>query len=151
MVGTLIKSYKHYSLWDDDKKCIANTINPNGFDYQLSMKNCQAIERGYDIEELADENYPNELWSDEESLVRKLAFTKGFQKALELLGDKKFGEQDMLKAIIMASSIPDPIDGKIWEKRTPAEIVNSLQPTEWDVIFNPDELDANGCLILIRI
>lgn len=29
--------------------------------------------------------------------------------------------------------------------------IKSLQQTEWDVEFNPEELDKDGCLILKRI
>ena len=40
----------------------------------------------YNLDELAKTEYPiGEVWSDEQALIRKLAFQKGFQKALELL------------------------------------------------------------------
>jgi uncharacterized protein YktA (UPF0223 family) len=120
--------------------------------YKLSLKNCQAIERGYDLDELAKIEYPIcEVWNDEEALIRELAFKKGFQKALELMGDKKFSEEDLMEA---------------YSRGQTNSPIQSLQQTEWDVevetvpalsnngnVYYGDipKLDENNCLILKRI
>lgn len=100
---------------------------------KLSLKNCEAIELGYDLDELADENYPNEVWSEEESLVRKLAFTKGFQKALELMGDKKFSEDEMKRIYEKGySSGRSELNSRESDK-IKYDYIQSLQHVEWDV------------------
>ena len=120
--------------------------------YKLSLKNCQAIERGWDLDELAKIEYPIcEVWNDEEALIRELAFKKGFQKALELMGDKKFSEEDLMEA---------------YSRGQTNSPIQSLKQTEWDVeietvpalsnngnVYYGDipKLDATGCLILKRI
>ena len=62
---------------------------------KLSLKNCQAIELGYDLDELADEYYKQ---FDNLPVIRYNAYTAGFQKALSILGDKKFTKNDILIA-----------------------------------------------------
>ena len=80
-------------------------------------------------------------------------FIKGFQKALEILGDKKFSEEDMKNAIYIA-----------WDDDNLAttDIIQLLQQTEWDVEIEQEliqssiegeaiwkiKLDTDGCLIL---
>jgi hypothetical protein len=130
--------------------------------YKLSIKNCQAIERGYDLDELAKIEYPIcEVWNDEEAIIRKLAFKKGFQKALELLGDKIFTLDDIYTVFIMGR------EGM--EDKMNRYVTRIHEPTEWDVeieMFIADDLksvskewyklgepklDENGCIILKRI
>lgn len=159
MKAKLIKTHnKWWQLWDSEGKCLANTINENGFTYKLSLKNCQAIERGYDLDELADKyeyvNYKGK------SKSYNIGFKHGFQKALELLGDKKFSQEDMKNAIQRACNDYN------------GNIIESLQQTEWELeicchikedngwldadTFNSPmltstgepKLDADGCLIL---
>ena len=75
---------------------------------KLSLKNCEAIENGYDLDELAENTYreyPTDLKDatyhynrDYQVHKKRKAFIKGFQKALELMGDKKFSEFDITKA-----------------------------------------------------
>lgn len=65
-----------------------------GHGYKLSLKNCQAIERGYDLDELAMEKCNNPDLSWENDYARE-NFKAGFQKALELMGDKKFSDEDV--------------------------------------------------------
>lgn len=140
--------------------------------HRLSLKNCQAIERGYDLDELAKAEYPiGEVWNDEEALIRELAFKKGFQKALELMGDKKFSEQDMYKMFIYGRSI-DTAKKHLKELEDKPideffnDFIQSLKQKEWDVeietvpalsnngnVYYGDipKLDADGCLILKKI
>jgi hypothetical protein len=124
--------------------------------YKLSIKNCQAIEHGYDLDELAKIEYPIcEVWNDEEALIRELAFKKGFQKALELMGDKKFSEGQLREAFFHVQNEP-----------TFDVFKQSLQQTEWDVeietvpalsnngnVYYGDipKKDEYGCLIFKRI
>ena len=132
---------------------------------KLSLKNCQAIELGYDLDELADE-CQNILIKDNwrESPSQKIAFTLGFQKALEILGDKKFSMTDMKRARDKGER-----DGEIlWD-----EFIKSLQQNEWLVeivketyhdckfvddgntySFEPkwrEALDEKNCIILKKI
>ena len=161
-----------YFLTVNDKTYHTNPITQGLGEFgKLSYKNCKEIEFGYDLNELAKIEYPIcEVWNDEEALIRELAFKKGFQKAIELMGDKKFTEEDVLKAIEMYYG-----KDKIF-----IEIIQSLQQTEWDVEIEMQKvkdktkiigavkgvkgsgnkittyksvpkLDADGCLILKKI
>ena len=133
---------------------------------KISLKNCEAIELGYDLDEWAKIEYPIcEVWNDEEALIRELAFKKGFQKALEILGDKRFSEKDMSKAWSEGYHRKvDELNGN--GLRYFDKFIQLLQQTEWEVDiiteegkdtfgnaeltwYNP-KLDENGCLILKR-
>jgi len=162
MKGKLVKRsngrFDLYKIEDVDQlNTIASSFdNPKG---KLSLKNCQAIELGYDLDELAKEECEYNQDSLRQYDSKFIEFYKeGFQKALEILGDKKFSEDDILKAIEMYYE-----KGKIF-----IEIIQSLQQT-WDVeiekefIFDPamgisqgyysdkPKLDSNGNLILKRL
>lgn len=110
MKAKLIKKDGHYFLevepntWTPPNRfhsIIANTIDkPKGDVLQLSVKNCQAIERGFDLEELANEwvfETNGHKWSNNDDTAgdNYASFKAGFQKALELMGDKKFSEDDV--------------------------------------------------------
>jgi hypothetical protein len=60
----------------------------------IEHSKCQDIERGYNIEELSQQLYGT-LDSGIEA-ERRLIFQSGFRKALEILGDKKFNDNDLL-------------------------------------------------------
>ena len=139
---------------------------------RLSLKNCQAIERGYDLDELVSAEleklpYTKHLddgqYNDGQLVGFELGAYWGFQKALELMGDKKFSEEDMINAhynawIDRGEQITYP------ESRN--KYFKSLQQTEWDVEIEMEDtfqlkkraggitnmakpkLDADGCLIL---
>jgi hypothetical protein len=125
---------------------------------KLSLKNCQAIELGYDLDELAIECMKNtinqETGGDNHKLSLMLGFQKGFQKALELMGDKKFSEEDMLKAYNQGGN-----DGASHEsacgdydsyeeieeagqesEQNEKEFIQSLQQTEWEVIVEMEDI-----------
>lgn len=137
---------------------------------KLSLKNIQTIERGYDLDELAEEYSTMSIFIDSRATepptikeiedaeyISEIAFKIGFQKALEILGDKKFSEDDMINCFY---------EGKDGDWGSAGGYVESLQQTEWDVVIemeyvgkiktgkyhemNP-KLDADGCLILKRI
>lgn len=117
---------------------------------KLSLKNCQAIANGYDLDELASSLVDRETNASVDSSYRKTLekYVKiGFQKALELLHDKKFGEEDIYNALDFARA-----NGKYrYEIMSDDEFIQSIQPKEWDVTFNPDEKDSEGCIILKRL
>ena len=157
MKGRLIKTDVNYILEDDKGVVIASTsLKKEGL--SLSLKNCQAIELGYDLDELGMD-YASTIYDGRTELIKfngsKVDFIKGFQKALELLGDKKFSEDDLMEA---------------YSRGQTNSPIQSLQQTEWDVEikmggykFNDDgekigfpsyelpKLDADGCLILKRL
>jgi hypothetical protein len=86
MKGKLIKTDVNFLLEDDKGVVIASTsLNKEGL--SLSQKNCQEIERGYDLDELANEEY---LDGYDTTKLCRLAFKDGFQKALEFMGDKEY-------------------------------------------------------------
>lgn len=154
MKGKLIKEYSDYYLVSDAE------IQP-GDEYvklggrprelflgctfhktpvaNLSLKNCQAIERGYDLDELASEYANKELNSELTSKAGNFygfssSFKEGFQKALELLSDKKFSEKDMRRAMSAGLSIGYGRQFDIeMEGLEIHEYIKSLQQTEWDV------------------
>ena len=162
----------------NDKECHFGFGTHSG---KLSLKNCEAIENGYDLYELAEEEYfkheSNDLLygdSENEQLAYKAGIVDGFQKALSILGDKKFSEEDMI-------NFSEFVSGKYINQHkflrdkslkgffTTAEILKeyqSLQKTEWDVEvimdripadLAPDgwdvfpKLDKDNCLILKRV
>jgi hypothetical protein len=154
----LMKLGDEYKLYSHDS-CIATTHESPY--KKLSLKNCQAIELGYDLEELAV------LSTKEETTIvgnQKMAqgFIKGFKKALEILGDKKFSEEDIKKMMKSASYG--------WFESDFDKHLATLQQNEWNVeivmekevgtklhddgreFFWTDgikpKLDADGCLIL---
>ena len=157
MIEKLVKTGNDYILYSKDKTVLgitSGTIEGR----MLSLKNCQAIENGYDLDELVV------LSTKEETTIvgnQKMAqgFIKGFQKALELLGDKKYSEEDV-KNVYLNS----------FKHEWFGDCIKSLQQTEWDVeiviecgevkqcecssnenCLNPQlKLDENGCLILRR-
>ena len=123
---------------------------------QLSLSNCQAIEYGYDLDELADEYFRS---VDKNTVLwRRIDFKSGFQKALEVNSDKRFTFKEMVDCWNKALNFQE-------HKETLGDYMQSLQQTEWDVEivmgdpigigdkYTPDtkpKLDAAGCIILKR-
>ena len=165
MNAELVKRQDRWDLYGEDGSKIASSSpNPMG---KLSLKNCEAIANSYDLDELADEHC-NKLYH--EGNINwdryRIHFKLGFQKALEILGDKKFSEEDMRIAYDAgASNIDgdgDPIDDVDMDFEG---IIHSAQQNEFDVEVEQEliqssiegeaiwktRLDANGNLILKRI
>jgi hypothetical protein len=105
--------------------------------------------------------------SDDTPLINKIeveiSFMRGFQKALSILGDNKFSEEDMMNIYILGGKYKVQQPHSFLEKGN--EIIQSLYQTEWDCIVemewvqstsilgNPHQiskLDKDGCLILKR-
>lgn len=150
----------YYTLYDSDGDIVASNNPKTPTSKKLSLKNCQVIENGYDLDELALDYYKLVFGNTK-------SYKDGFQKALQLLGDKKFSEKDMIefaKWVFLEISSKDI---------TPEEMLlewKSLQQTEFDVEIEMEccgnymppcnnnceygpkqKLDADGCLILKRI
>ena len=144
---------------------------------KLSLKNCEAIANGYDLEELACDKigidisvikYIDNKVIENDSVStpiheagalgaglyhRVKGFEIGFQKALEILGDKKFSEEDIINAHYQGVT-----DAPLYE------VIQSLQQSEWLVEIEQEliqssiegealwktKLDSDNCLILKR-
>lgn len=173
MEGKLIKTDGgFFMLFDENKNWIGVTGDSDGKKLKLSFKNCQAIERGYDLDELFESIPLNSTNPDLHKPILRAGFIVGFQKALEILGDKKFSEKDIERAFIQGVYTKTEIH------RKKEEYIKSLQQTEWDVEIemicphpsdtyrcgmeygcdadgcnHPNKvpyLDSDGCLILKR-
>ena len=169
MKAKLTRREDTYILLDSDGNIIASNNEKAKEGRKLSNKNCQAIERGYDLDELALKFAEEESYGELSGDLYK-GFIFGFQKALELMGDKKFTLEDMMNCWNKALTFQT-------HKETLGEHIQSLQQTEWDVEvvyedvpnmdykpssgggsdshYNPmyisvPKLDADGCLILKR-
>ena len=168
---------EYYLMKDGEELAIATTdesfIKELGAE-MLSRKNCQAIANGYDLDELVREacDITDPLRLDSQKYKQdpyfKIGFIKGFQKALSILGDKKFSEFLDREKELGISDIKT-IERIQWYYKT---YFDKSQQTEWDVYvemeayyyedflndgethileekFRP-RLDVDGCLILKR-
>jgi hypothetical protein len=135
---------------------LGTSSNPNlsaSIRYSLSLKNCEAIPNGYDLDELA---MGYDLYENINFVGQTRAYKAGFNKAMELNKDKVFTLEDMMNCWNKALKFQE-------HKETLGEYIQSLQqPTEIDVEIESKiaidghtilgyELDENGCLILKRI
>lgn len=120
--------------------------------YKLSVKNCEAIKRGYDLDELAYKFNPVQKLDIE--FIRN-GFKAGFKMRDEMLSDKIFSEQDVISMI-----------EKSRETGLTAEyLILSMKQTEWDVVIDTKDsweyvdfeykelvevpkFDSEGCVIL---
>ena len=151
MKAKLIKDNDGYWLDISDDGITKRPLTDFG---QLSIKNCEAIANGYDLDKLADEYYKRlELVPHKGN-----AYISGFQKALEILGDKKYNEY--VKFMFQFGfNLDNPMSRNEYDAH-----IQSLQQTEWDVeidvlmtereggvVIETPKLDADGCLILKRI
>jgi hypothetical protein len=156
MEGKLIKSEYHTYILEDNNGNLIGSISDNGSIYKLSLKNCEAIANGYDLDELYEKVVNSDFSDKYEDGVHYYSFIEGFQRALEILSDKKFSEDDIKVAYQTGwNSCNDFLQKEYDDNFNPFELPDSIkkpsQQTEWDVIFNPDEKDVDGCLILKKI
>lgn len=159
MKGKLIKTEVNYLLEGEGGVVIASTsLKKEGM--SLSIKNCQAIENGYDLDELFNK-------VDESIDYHEFDFTSfrlGIETILELMGDKKFSEEDVRDAYFHGEKDSYTKGGQTKEMEN--EFIQSLQQTQWDVeivmvpamsnngnVYYGDipKLDLEGCLTLKRI
>ena len=171
MFGKLIKTEVNYILEDDNGVII---------DGKLSHKNCQSIENGYEFDEYEEcifyagkFGYPLPEGFSDEQVGRLHGFIDGFQKALEILGNKKFTEYDILVAMISMQG-QEVFYEKTFEETLETRklyienYIKNLKKTECNVEivtkpytevsegFNLEQkrefkVDKDGCLILKRI
>ena len=148
MKGKLYKENDSYTLFVDGKifgdtrghhlSSITNT---------LSLKNCQVIERGYDLDEIKRKVFDG--FDGQPNSFTIAAVERTIQIMLELIGDKKFSEDDLMEA---------------YSRGQTNSPIQSLQQTEWDVEVVMEKIDLSfgcykiqtkfdeeGCLILKRI
>jgi len=124
---------------------------------KLSLRNCENIKYGYDLDELVEDNFKGlrDCISDSDMAEFYINLVK--TTITEILGDKKFSEEDIIQAHYQGVT-DEPL----------YKVIQSLQQTEWDVevetieygLGNDEDgrpifetrflLDADGCLILIR-
>ena len=135
----------------------------NSLKFKLALNNCFNIEKGYDLTQLTLDYTKDEEKGTEKYYNTQIDFVNGFEKALEILGDKKFSEENMKYfagfAIGYTKNGIQPDTESVLDNK-----LKSLQPTEWDVeietiliqssiegkpIWEP-KLDNEGCLILKR-
>jgi hypothetical protein len=123
---------------------------------KLSKQNCDEIFGVVDFGKLANYEYPiGDDWSPEESLVRKLAFLNGVDKAMGLNKYKVFTLEDMELMFEFGYRKNDLIEITF---EGGLNFIQSLQqPTEIDVEIVTEtrewikKLDSDGCLMLKKI
>lgn len=144
----------------------------DGYMKKLSIKNCEAIANGYDLDELAIKFTKNESYGERNGDLFK-GYLFGFQKALSILGDKKFSETELYRAFLINAAGDDFTLNQFFNNT----VLPMFQETEWDVeiVYEKDCYssagrcdklimadciictpvtylrDENGCLILKRI
>ena len=138
---------------------------------RLSLKNCQTIEQGYDLNKLVEEEY--EKFDLDTRIIHRRqlqeSLTNMFNKALKFLGDKQFTKDDMLNAyylgsedgieyegLVQCGEFNDMHDADKYTKTLEDNFEKWLNRKEWNVeiLCNDDstiQLDNDGCLILKRI
>ena len=175
MKDKLVKTGNDYILYSKDKTVLGITSGTME-GRMLSLKNCQAIERGYDLDELADEHC-NKLYHEGNINWERyrVHFKLGFQKAIEILGGKKFDELDITSAMNRVWNWCEMQEDEECSSMTELrdKHFKSLQQTKWEVeiemepyydgefiddgkthIVEPKwrpKFDADGCLMLKRI
>lgn len=165
---------KNYSLLDYNNELVATTMESGFTNQKLSLKNCESIANGYDLDELAKNIFPDVIIEDEDykhnGTSYQWGFKVGFRKALELMGDKKFSEEDIFDAVMLGCSFEGlGIEGVETYNELKDLVIKRNTQTEWDVevvieLINngkgedgllhetvEPKLDENGCLILKRI
>jgi hypothetical protein len=183
MKGKLIKEVDFYVLKIDDKIIgLSDEITNNMLNYphKLSIKNCETIANGYDLDELADENVSDIHEGQTDFIFKEVYrefFKEGFTKALEIIGDNKFNQYDVLDVVNHVLHEMVLFEGFDKQYLFPESVYHevttkcqSIQQNEWNVEIlmekmNIDEireqgkgflnasiekpkLDENGCLIL---
>lgn len=137
MKAKLVKHESGYILYDEDNITIGaepNVLSSDVFS-KLSIKNCQAIEHGYDLDELAD-NYgfrvPYDGTKDFYDLDAIKHYKAGFQKALELMKHRLSEETE-------------------WDVEVEMELDVDTSKLFGAIYGQKSKLDADGCLIFKRI
>ena len=171
MKGKLIKEDEEYYLEDNLGVTIASTdkilLKETDTVKKLSLKNCQAIENGYDLDDKISKHLEK---NDIEASAKRVQVIR--ELILEILGDKKFSEEDMRKMYdISCGKIGLSLAHDQTENNERFRLhLRSIKQTEWDVEIEMEEkwiagtstyghgeyelkpkLDADGCLILKKV
>jgi len=153
MRATLQKTENGYGL--KEMVAFVSSVRPEHKHHKLSLKNCKTIEFGYDLDELF-ESVPRNLTDEDDKWKIRAGFITGFQKALEILGDKKFTKDDVMLAWdagVMSNSICTTTylglkrDEQLKRHRESYQsdlMQTSLQQTEWSVEVEMEN-DINQC------
>ena len=149
----LIKRDDRFDLYNEDGHKIASTLK--GCVNKLSLKNCQEIENGYDLYDLAKTsmNKINILFNHSlDSKSHTIGFRAGWQHALKFFGNKKYSEDDIRKAILLSMKYNDNAVIKLLQQtQYDCEIVmEGFVDDEGVYCGEKPELDKDGCLILKR-
>jgi hypothetical protein len=150
MEGKLVKDFNNYHLLIDGELYASTDNNVIG-KQKLSLKSCETIKLGYDLDELAEEwcMKPENNWSNNNNEVGDNygSYKEGFQKALEILGDKKFSISEVVELCKILMSNPFEKCGKTYQELID-NYIQSLQQTEWDVeieLICPHPSDTYVC------
>jgi hypothetical protein len=130
MKAKLIKTEVNYLLEGEGSVVIASTsLKKEGM--SLSLRNCQAIERGYDLDEIK-----RKLFGGFDGLPDSFtiaAVERTIQIMVELMGNKKFSEDDVISIIEKSRKTG----------LTSQYLILANQQTEWDVEIVEECLDKN--------
>jgi hypothetical protein len=131
MKGRLIKTDVNYILEDDKGVVIASTSLKKVEGLSLSLENCQAIERGYDLVDIKKKIF-NGFDGCPDSFTLA-AVERTIEVMMELMGDKKFSEDDVISIIEKSRKTGLTIQ----------YLSLTNQQTEWDVEIVEECLDKN--------
>ena len=153
MEGRLITDgNNNYSLLDYNNELVATNMSSGITNQKLSIKNCETIVNGYDLDELVKSKYPNVDNEDfeydcEHDMIRDNYRSRGFYEGakaiIEILGDKKFSEHQLKEAVAESWNSCEDNEGNETFTQVFKRIIQSLQQTEWDVdiVTEPMNLD----------
>jgi hypothetical protein len=144
---------------------VVGSLNPTHFaEHKLSLKNCQAIELGYDLDDSVDYFKKGKTYIQQDGVIilagenatdgivikdplksrgvghysnewNPKAFCEYSIELLEILGDKKFSEEQMLQAFLKGVSLQ--IDAPTFQQ--------SLQQKEWEVEIEMETIWVGQC------
>ncbi len=133
MKAQLVKRQDRWDLYIEDGSKIASSA-PNPMN-KLSIKNCEAVENGYDLDELANKFTEHFNTLDVVKSDIQVGYKAGFQKALEIIGDKKLSLQQT------------EFDVEI-ETEPYVKYVSRTGNTVYPPLGIQNKLNSDGCLIL---
>ena len=136
MEGKLIKTGDQFLLRNKDGEVMAITSGTME-GRMLSLKNCQAIENGYDLDEIKRKLFYG--FDGQPSSFTTAAVEQTIRIMIEILGDKKFSEFDITKSFEYGWN--QRHFGKTDEdelREIQKRFIQSLQQTEWDVVVEMD-------------
>lgn len=115
-------------------------------EYWLCINNCEAIKRGYDLDELADKYLKKDIYEQDKEILdtKYSAFIDGCKTIIEILSDKKFTDEDVRKAIHLSRT-----KNRDEYVHSENKIIQSLQKNKWNVLidveWNPVSNNCSSC------